>query len=316
MSTTPYPPAKDPIIAVDLGGTKTTAGVVDADGQVRHCTTVATPASEGRDAVLAVVVTLVRDLAQAAPQCQAVGIGTAGVVDPVHGVVTASTDSIAGWAGTHLAEHVTRSTGLPVQVVNDVVAWLHGERAHGAARGRSNVLAVTVGTGVGGALLVDGHVARGYRDIAGHIGHLTAPAAAGRRCSCGRTGHVEAVASGPAMSAEYARRAGTTAVALPDVVRREAAGDDLAREVLADAGTALGEALGGLANAVAPELVLLGGGVVEGSATFMQALTRTLPLTTIPALGDVTVVAAALGGDAALVGAAAVARTHTAVASR
>jgi glucokinase len=316
VSSAHHPPAAGPIIAVDLGGTKTTAGVVDADGQVRHRITVATPAAEGRDAVLAAVVTLVRGLAQAAPQCQAAGIGTAGVVDPVRGVVTASTDAIAAWAGTHVAERVTRSTALPVQVVNDVVAWLHGERAHGAARGRSNVLAVTVGTGVGGALLVDGHVARGHRDVAGHIGHLTAPAAAGRRCSCGRTGHVEAVASGPAMSAEYARRVGTTALALPDVVRREAAGDDIARDVLADAGAILGEALGGLANAVAPELVLLGGGVVDGSVTFTQAMTRALRLTTIPALNDVTVMVAALGSDAALVGAAAVARSHLPVAAR
>ena len=315
-----------PVVGVDIGGTKISAGLVDPTGAVTHRRTVATPAREGPRAIVACVRELVADLVTAADTATdpagrptRIGVGTAGVVDPARGIVTASTDAITDWAGTALRDDLQVATGLDVWVVNDVVAFLLGERAHGAARGCSDVLAVAVGTGIGGALLVDDRVLSGHGHTAGEVGHLAAPGAGARRCSCGRSGHIEAVAAGPAVLADYRRRAAlgeldhVAATSLHEVVSRATAGDLLARTVLVEAGESLGTTLGGLVNVLSPALLVLGGGVVFGADLFVEALERSLALTVIPALtaSDGTTIPVrrgTLGADATLVGAAGVAR--------
>lgn len=300
----------DPVIGVDVGGTKIAAALVAADGRVSAPVRAPTPAAQGGTAVLATVARLVGEVAAAgaaADRC-AVGIGTAGIVDPRCGVIVGSTDAIRDWRGTRVAERVGAATGRRVAVVNDVTAFLLAEHAYGAARGLTQVLAVTVGTGIGGALLVDGRVLRGHRDVAGEVGHLVAPDATGLPCPCGRRGHLEAVASGPAMTADYARRTGESGVALPAVVARELEGDLVARAVLCDAGSALGTTLGGFVNAVAPELVVLGGGVVVGSDVYVTAAREALARAVLPTLADTRMVRGELGPDATLIGAAVAAR--------
>lgn len=299
--------ADRPVIGVDIGGTKVAAGLVAADGRVSGRVQVPTPAQQGGAAVLAAVARLVDEVA--APLGDAgrgleVGIGTAGIVDPRRGVIVGSTDAIQGWVGTQVAAVLGGATARRVTVVNDVTAFLLAERAHGAARGKAQVLAVTVGTGIGGALLVDGRFLRGHRDVAGEVGHLAAPDATGRACPCGATGHVEAVASGPAMTADYARETSDAGVRLPEVVERERAGDPAARAALHRGGTALGATLGGLVNAVGAELVVLGGGVVVGSDVYVTALREALQWALLPSLASTRVALGVLGPDATLVGAA------------
>lgn len=303
-------PTRSRMIGVDLGGTKIVAALVDHTGQVTHRCRVPTPAREGREAVMRALLNLLRRTADQAPpgvSVEAIGIGTAGVVDR-GGVIAGSTDAIPGWAGAQIAATVHREMGAPVRVVNDVVAFLLGELRFGAAKDARNVLAVTVGTGIGGAVLIDGHLLHGHRNVAGHVGHAISPAATGRLCSCGRTGHVEAVASGPAIAADYARRRGRSGLTLHEVTAAEREGDPLAREALAQAGTALGVTLGGLVNVLAPELVLGGGGVIAHAPTVLHALLRAVPTCTIQVLSDVRVTSGELGADAALLGAAELAR--------
>lgn len=288
---------------MDIGGTSIVVGVVDRAGALLRRTRVPTPARQGPDAVLATVATAIRDLADPATLA-GVGVGTAGVVDPHTGAVLSATRSIADWAGTPVRATLGQDLGLPVRVANDVHAHALGEGWLGAARGVDSALCVAVGTGVGAGVLLHGDLHRGTNGAAGHIGHVPAPDAAGRRCPCGGRGHVEAVASGPALSAEYQRRAGTGPVDLPAVVEAARSGDRVAQEVLRDGAAALGGGLGGLVNVLAPAVVVVGGGVAASGPAWWDALRRAFAAELIPALAEVPLVSSALGTDAALYGAA------------
>nr|WNW36456.1 ROK family protein [Streptomyces sp. Li-HN-5-13] len=295
------------VAGVDIGGTKTSAALVGPDGAVGPVVTVPTPAAEGPAAVLAAVAGAVRSLGG---EPAAVGVGSAGVIDPVRGRVVSATDAMPGWAGTELRSGLEQLLGLPVAVDNDVHAHALGEAWTGAARGARCVLLVAVGTGVGGSLLIDGRVHHGARQVAGHLGHLAVPAATGLPCTCGGTGHVEAVAAGPALHAAYRRAGGSPDV--PDlraVAALAAAGDDLATRVLATGAQALGQAIGGLANVLDPDLVLIGGGVAHCGPPWWDPLRAAFAAELLPPLAELPLTPCALGPTAAIVGAARLATT-------
>ncbi|MEV4245146.1 ROK family protein [Streptosporangium canum] len=364
------------VVGVDIGGTKTSAGLVDSSGTLLAVRTLPTPAAQGPAAVLDTAVGLVAEVASGAGDVTAVGVGSAGVVDPRRGVIVSATGAITGWAGTDLRGEVSRRLGLPVTVGNDVHAHALGEQWRGAAAGYADVLLVAVGTGIGASVVLGGRVLRGAHSVAGHAGHVPAVAAAGRPCPCGGHGHVEAVASGPAMLAEYRARAtaavtepsgvpgpsgvtgasgvpgpsgvtgasgvpgpsgvtgasgvpgpsgvtgasgisgpsgvpgppgatGPAAVSgLADVARLAAQGDRIAVSVLTGGAAALGSTIGGLMNVIDPEVVVVGGGVAACGELWWQALREGIAAEVLPALREVPVGPAALGGDAALLGAA------------
>jgi glucokinase len=296
--------------AIDIGGTKIAAGIVDGDSRVLARRSAPTPAADGPAAVLALAACLVREASiDAGAEPVAVGVGTAGAVDSVAGVILVATDALPGWEGTSVASALAADLGLPVHIENDVTAFLLGEAVSGAAVGLADVIAITVGTGIGGALLVDGHVVRGRTCVAGNVGHVPSPEAGDRRCPCGRRGHLEAFASGPAMTAVYRERSGRPVADLREVARRARSGDVLAKDVLHDGATALGRIVGGLANVLDPALILLGGGVLGLGTWYVEAVAQAVTLEVLVTLDPVPVRAAILGGDAMLVGAAAAART-------
>jgi glucokinase len=298
------------ICSVDIGGTKIAAGIVDGDSRVLARCTAPTPAREGPAAVLALAARLVREsMAEAGASPAAVGVGTAGVVDPVAGVILAATNALPCWAGTPVAAALSAELQLPVHVENDVTAFLLGEAAAGAATGVNNVIAIVIGTGIGGALLMDGQLVRGRTCVAGNIGHVPSPEAGTRRCTCGRCGHLEAFASGPAMTATYRDRSSEPVADLREVARRARAGDGLAEEVLRTGAAAVGRIVGGLVNVFDPDLVLLGGGVLGLGSWYVDAVTQAMSSELITGLNVVRVRPATLGSDAMLVGAAAAART-------
>jgi glucokinase len=295
-------------LGVDIGGTKTRVGLVGEDHRVLAVLEAPTPARDGARAVLEVVADLGRALAGRRAGVAACGVGTAGVVDPVAGTVVASTDAIAGWAGVPLVQRLSAVLGLPVQVDNDANAFALGEAAAGAARGRAHVLAVTVGTGVGGALLLHGRLWRGAHHNAGELGHLPVPGFGDRRCTCGASGHLESVSAGPAMAARYRRLAGGDAVGFAEVARRAEAGDGSAIEVVEEGGGVLGELLAGLVNALDPESVVVGGGVAAPTGRYWAAAERHFRRHLLPAVAGVPLLPALLGRDAVVVGAAELAR--------
>jgi glucokinase len=318
----PLSPAPRCVIGVDLGGTKTAAGIVDATGTVHAAESRPTPAAAGAAAILATAVGLVTALLAQARAAGldpvAVGIGSAGVIDARDGSVVSATDSLTGWAGTPLAAHVAEQSGLPAYAVNDVHAHNLGEHWRGASAGADSSLLVAVGTGVGGSLILDGGPHLGARAVAGHVGHLASPFAyddGGRPlpCSCGRAGHVEAIASGPSIAALYRRLAGGEAaggdaiagsVTGREVAEMAGAGDPLALRALTTGATAAGQAVGGLANMLDPSVVVVGGGVAGAGDLWWTPFRAALRAELMDPLADLPVVPAALGSSAAIVGAA------------
>ncbi|MFI6583038.1 ROK family protein [Embleya sp. NPDC050493] len=287
-----------PRIGVDIGGTKIAAGLVWRDGSVTGRRVRATPAAAGADRVLAAVIDLVRELA---PDAACVGIGAPGAVDTRTGTVRFATDLLPGWAGTPVGDAVESASGLRTLVDNDVNVLALGELRRGAAIGNDAVLYVSVGTGVGGALALGGRIVRGARAVAGELGHLSvAGPVRARPCACGRTGHLEAVASGPAIEAAY----GAPGVDLREIARRAHAGESRAGAVIEEAAVALGRTLAGLVSALDPQALVVGGGVAGIGPRFTDPLADALRAEVLPPLRTIPVLTAALGLDAPLVGAA------------
>jgi glucokinase len=299
--------ARELCLGVDIGGTKTRVGVVTAGHRVLEAREAPTPVRDGAAAVLGVVAALAQELRGRHAELAVCGVGTAGVVDPAAGTVVASTNALTGWVGARVGPELRSRLGLPVHVDNDVNAFVLGEAAAGAARGRGHVLAVMVGTGVGGAFLLDGRLWRGAHHNAGELGHVPVPGFGDRPCSCGGSGHLESVAAGPAMAARYAELAGE-ARPFAAVAELAEAGHRPAAEVVDEGGRVLGELLAGLVNAVDPEVVVLGGGAARPGGRYWSQAQRHYRRHLLPAVGDVPLLAAELGRDAVVVGAAELAR--------
>ena len=314
--------SRSPLVAaLDIGGTKTSAALVDAGGRIvaRAVVPTPTPAAAGADATLDAAAQLVRELTdQCGATLRAVGVGTAGVVDPGSGRILSSTDAISGWAGTDVGDGLRPRLGLPVAVDNDVHAHLIGELTSGLAVGKACVLLVAVGTGIGGSIAVDGRIHRGRGHVAGHLGHVPSPSGAGVPCTCGGAGHVEAVASGPALVRAYNRKSADlgagTAADLTEVAARAAAGSDpVAAEIIRAGGTEIGHLVGGLVNVLDPHLVIVTGGVSDCGPSWWSALLAAAEDDVLPPIRtaspiDHLVVRSILGGDAPLLGAAHLAR--------
>lgn len=304
------PTAGTAVAAVDIGGTKTAAAIISSSGEVLTRTSAATPGREGAAAVVEAAAGLVERLrcGSADTTVAAVGVGSAGVVDAQSGRVLSSTDAIAGWAGTDLRGELGARLGLPVAVVNDVHAHALGESGRGSGAGHETMLFVAVGTGIGASFVTGGRVLAGAHSVAGHAGHQPSPYAAKLPCSCGGRGHLEAIASGPALVAEYHRRGGSAAGDdLRVVAARADQGDPVAAAVVTLGGAAVGSALGGLANVLDPHVVVVGGGVSGLGEPWWAALREAFAAEVLPVLADLPVLQSALGADAALLGAASLA---------
>ncbi|GAA3977121.1 ROK family protein [Streptomyces marokkonensis] len=294
-----------PVIGLDLGGTKIAAALVGTDGTVLARRTLPTPATSGADAVLDALAQAAR--AVWAPGAAAIGVAAAGVIDPAAGTVTSATDTIRGWAGTALATGLATRTGLPVACDNDVRAAAATELAGLGADG--TFVYAAVGTGVGGAVAAGGRMLHGAAGIAGHLGHLPSPEATGLPCTCGATGHLEAIAAGPAITAHYGRISGESADRLQTVAERAAHGDAHARSAITLGARAVGRALGGLANALGPHRVVVAGGVPGIGAPYWEALCAAFAAELMLPLRALRPAAPNGGADAAVLGAAELTRT-------
>jgi glucokinase len=287
-------------IGIDIGGTQLRAAVVAADGSLSERTAQPTPAD---DATL--LVATLREVIGTLGTDLPVGIGIAGLVSPA-GVVRYGPN--IGVRDLPLAAALADATTAPVVVINDASAAAFGEQQAGAAVGRRDVLLFTLGTGVGGGVVVDGRLLVGSRGFAGELGHVVVNAG-GRRCPCGSRGCVEAYASGTAITLLARERLvdPTQATSLRDhevltgplVTEAARQGDAFAADVLREVGHWLGIAIASMANALDPEIVLLGGGAAAatadwvlpearsvGQAHLVGGRWRSLPPIELAALGD------------------------------
>ena len=308
-----------PAIGIDVGGTKTAALLVDRKGGVLAREVRPTPADDER-ATLDAMVEAARALD--VPSAAGVGIAAAGMVDRKGTMRYAPNLS---WRDVALASHVSEQLGLPCVAENDANAAAWGEYRHGAGRGSSHLLMISVGTGIGGGIVLDGRLHRGANGFAGEIGHVVVEPS-GPLCGCGNRGCWEQVASGTAITRTGRRAAvrhpysslrelagGDPRAVTGDIVARAALeGDTVSQGILVEVGFRLGVGIAGLVNVLDPDLVVVGGGASEAGDLFL-APARDAYRRSVEGAGhrpDVPIVQAALGSDAGAIGAAALVFDH------
>jgi glucokinase len=307
-------------IGFDLGGTKMLAAVLDDDGRIVARNKSKTTAI-GNDAVYAQIVETIDGALTKADisrgDVTSVGIAVPGLIDNRKGVVILTPN--VGLENLPLAEKLGSDMWCPVRLENDVNAGLWGEYVAGAARGRQHVIGVFPGTGVGGALILNGSLFRGKNGGAGEIGHITLQSD-GRRCGCGNHGCLETVASKTAIARDLAilamngrspvlAEAGATDIrqVKSSLIKKALdAGDPGVREIIDQAAYFLGLGLAAMVNTFDPELILIGGGLVEKlGSQFTNIAESTMRSRSMPNLvRDVELTEAKLGDDAVVVGAA------------
>lgn len=278
----PPPPALSPagpppdgsppgcVLALDVGGTGMKGAVLDRRMRPLHTVHRPTPRADGPAAVLdAITDTLLalnRSAAGSGLPVHHAGVAVPGIVDDARRLAVRSVN--LGWHDLPLADLLEERTGLPVTLGHDVRAGGVAECAMGAARGAADVLFVAIGTGIAAAVVCDGRpvLAGGY---AGEIGHIPVPSGAGP-CACGGSDCLETVASAAAVAAAYTARTGRPVSGAADVAALTAQGDPVARAVWDRAATGLAEALATAATLLAPELIVLGGGLAEADRLLLD----------------------------------------------
>ncbi|WP_392672102.1 ROK family protein [Streptomyces sp. LN785] len=291
---------------VDIGGTTTQVVVCAEDLTVLDRAEVATPAADGGRAMIGAALGALAPLLERTPgRLAGCGVGAAGVVDSATGRILVASDSFTGWAGFAVTDAVQEALDVPAFLDNDVNAFLYGEASGGAVRGESDVLGMTLGTGVGGALWTGGALFAGPHGAAGEIGHI--PGFGDLLCSCGGRGHLETLASGRSIGARYADRTGRRLTAR-EVAQAAYHGDQDALAVYEAAGAGIAQAIVMTAGVVDITTVVIGGGVSR-AWPLLEPLILTSLAADPPVSGHpVRLVRAALVGDAVPVGAAARAR--------
>lgn len=295
----------DVALALDIGGTKIAAGLVDADGALLHHAKLPTPDGDA-EAVWTVVDTLVTEaLAEAGGRVRGVGISSAGPIDLPAGTV--SPINITQWHGFPVVERVSTLTGAPVRLGGDGLCMALGERWRGAGVGAPFLLGMVVSTGVGGGLVLDAAPYDGRTGNAGHVGHVVVEPD-GEPCSCGGRGCVETVAAGPRM-AQWARKNGWDAPAGADAKELAGAanaGDPVALQAFRRGATAVAAMIASVSAVCDLDLVVVGGGVAKSGALLFDPLREALSTyARLDFLRGLRVLPAELGSDAGLVGAAA-----------
>lgn len=318
-------------LGIDIGGTKVAGGIVDEGGQVLHRTRRDTPhRSKSPRVVEDTIVDVVADLLEssgAGAQIAAVGIGAAGFVSADRSTVAFSPH--LSWRDEPLQAALTARLDLPVMVDNDANGASWAEWRFGAAQGESHLVMVTLGTGIGGAILIEGQLMRGRFGIAGEFGHMQV-VQRGLRCECGNRGCWEQYASGNALVreartlldakspviSELSARLGDHPEGLTGALITESAraGDETCIELLAEVGEWLGIGLANLAAALDPGLFVVGGGVSAAGDLLLEPARKKFRrrLSGRGYRPEARIIAAELGNEAGLIGAADLARAAVA----
>ena len=315
------------IIGVDLGGTTINVGAVPVGGgTVLGMRSLPTDAHVGAKFVVDRIVSMIRDVKRDAAReggfgadaFIGIGLGSPGPLDRETGTVVETPN--LGWRNFPLRDLIMKATGLETEIDNDANAATLGEWWQGAGRGVDHLVGVTLGTGIGGGMMLDGKLYHGASDVAAEIGHMTI-ATTGRKCPCGNYGCLEAYASGPAIAARAIEGLEAGAASLiPDLVRGDLkavtaetvsdaiiAGDEYAVGVMRETAIFLGIGLANLINILNPEMIVVSGGVTRAGRHLFDPLRREVRKRAFrPAAEACRIVSSELGGMAGVIGAAAV----------
>ena len=307
-------------IGVDVGGTRIAAGLIERKGRSLKEVRALTPRDSGPFAVVDAIIELIEDVAATVHpgEIAGIGVGLPAQIDFLKQTVEFCTN--LPLAGVDMRSLIMSRVKHSVTIDNDGNCAGIGESRFGAAKGVRDFVMITLGTGVGGALFLDGEPYRGSRGLGGELGHMVVQLD-GPPCPCGGNGHIESflgrpaiAARGRAAAAEYRGQAirdqaggDANAVTAEDVINAALKGDEIAREILLDAGAVLGEALVGIVNLLNPKLIVVGGGIGEACGFMVERAAEVIGEHALAGRRDVRIVQAELGNDAGVLGAAALA---------
>ncbi|MBS0417199.1 MAG: ROK family protein [Proteobacteria bacterium] len=294
--------------AIDIGGTKIAVAAVDSGGKILAKEEIPTAPSRGFTAAMEdVVSSLDRVRSIAGVALRGIGIGCTGPVDPIRGAIC-EVEFLPGWEGCNPTTLLGERFELGVVMENDADAAALGEALWGAGKGRQNQISVTVGTGIGGGILMNGALYRGAGGAHPEIGHHVIDSS-GPPCFCGAGGCWEVLASGPALVRHFIQHqaAGSAAHTAASICAAARAGDSAAQRAVAVEGRYLGIGLSNLITLFMPEIIVLSGSVMESADLFLPTIQQVIDSSCglVPA-GAVELVCSSFGRQAPLIGAAAV----------
>jgi glucokinase len=298
------------VLGVDIGGTDIKLGLVTEEGEIRGSGRISTDPARGPEYAASRAAAWLAEHARGAGPVIAAGVDCAGLVDGERGLLHTS-PNLAGWEDVPLRSIFEKALGCSVVVENDANAAAYGEWLKGAGAGMRNFVCLTLGTGVGGGIILNGALYRGSSGFAGEIGH-TVILAGGPPCTCGNRGCLEAVISAKAIVAralEMLRSSGETrpgwdaALTVETLSHAAAAGDRIAVATLAETGRYLGIALANVVHVLAPEAIAIGGGVAGAGDFILDPARATLRDCVMDeVMVSVRIVRARLGNKASFIG--------------
>jgi len=308
------------VVGIDVGGTNLVAGVLAEDGSEIHgVVSEPTLAAQGADPVIGRIIKLAKaSIKDSGKKVEGVGIGSPGPLNTKTGVVLLTPN--LGWTNMPLRDRVSEGLDLPATLDNDANCAIYGEWWRGAARGANYVIGLTLGTGIGGGIVINGDIYRGVTDAAAEFGHVSIDAN-GRRCKCGNYGCVEAYASGPAIAeraiegiqsgveTSLAQYVNGDLTKLTAQIIYEAAndGDEWALEVVRETAALLGAAVSSFMNIFNPEVVVICGGVTQAGDKLFNPLRAEVKRRAFKPIWEACkIVPGTLPGTAGVYGAAAV----------
>ena len=318
--------SQDLVVGVDMGGTKILASVIDTAGRIISRSKTATKADKDASKVIDRIARCIRQAIGRSEiessQIRAIGIGAPGPLDPETGVVIFAPN--LGWSNVPLKSELESRTGIPVFVDNDVNLCTLGESAFGVGQGVKSLVGIFVGTGIGGGIILDGKLFHGASETAGEVGHIIVKSN-GPRCGCGNLGCLEAVASRTAIARQVRKailKQGETSILLKlnggnlDLIRSSTLakamrrGDKLTAKVMRRTQKYLGIGVASIINFLNPEMIVLGGGVIEAMGDgFLAGIRRVTEKHVLPStMNGVQIVGAKLGDNAGVIGGAVLAR--------
>lgn len=305
-------------IGIDVGGTNVKIALVDNKGKIIYSNSIPTRAEMGYEYTInnmkEAITELIKETKSDPKNIESIGFGFPGQIDYQKGIVRLA-PNIPGWVNVQIAEIMEKEFGIPTRVDNDVRCAALGELNYGAGQGCDNLICITVGTGIGSGLVINGKLVRGASNAAGEIGHIKLDMNGGPLCGCGDRGCLEAFASGPsivALAEEYIKGGKSTKyreLANPDItpyIVSEAAkqGDPVAKRIFTIVGEYIGIGLASVVNLLNPEKIIIGGGVAAAGDLLLTPIKESLIKRAMPIAGSaVEIVPAQLGNSAGVIGA-------------
>jgi glucokinase len=309
------------MIGMDIGGTNVVCGLVEASGKLLHTIKKPTETGKGSDYVFDKIARMIQELLLKAgiekSEVAVIGVGTPGFIDPLKGITL-----FAGnlrWKQVHTADEISRRTGLPVFIDNDVRMYVYGEAICGAARGYEHVLGITIGTGLAASMINNGQLYYGGGYMAGELGHILLPEIP-YTCGCGMTGCLETAVSGTGIARqardqikngresvmkEWLNGRSLEELSAADVSRAYDAADSLAIEVMNYTGTLLGKGLASAVTLYSPDVIVIGGGGAMAGERLLAPMREKLQQSVYSGYWDrLTIKTAELIDDAGIIGSA------------